>query len=297
MNMKKKMMMRMNPTIIIKPSVKKLSMLSKWQQMLAQYSDQDDDEEEEDLEPEAQNEKFTCDVPKPEECDFLKDEEFDKKTATRNINCMNYLSRKSINYPTCDDEALSEDAMKILEKVEPNKKKGEKLCTIFNRVWYDVMNQHMKFLNEEDMNQIIASYIFHTLMRTLRDSNLYKEKSFKLRKTENAGMEAVRSWLKWTSKLIPTEKFYENLKRLEDAMKEEKVIETKIYEIFEAVMIIQELLEDPVTEFQRMAQEIDETNEIEGNLQENEGEGKTLRKLSKSKWNQLKKKWIKKEKS
>jgi hypothetical protein len=47
---------------------------------------------------------------------------------------MDYYSRKAIKYSTEDDTFLSEDALKIREKVEPNKERSEEISIIFNRV-------------------------------------------------------------------------------------------------------------------------------------------------------------------
>jgi hypothetical protein len=88
---------------------------------------------------------------------------------------MNYWCRKAVKYSTEEDTFLSTDAMKILEKVEPNEKKGEEIYTIFNRVWHDVMSQGLKYLKEENMEEIIASYTFHTAMNTVNNSKYTKE--------------------------------------------------------------------------------------------------------------------------
>jgi hypothetical protein len=82
-------------------------------------------------------------------------------------------------------------------------------------------------------------------------------------KTHKAGMEAVRSWLKWTYNIILTEDFYEALINLEDAMGEENLLDTKIHKVLEAVMLAQELASDPIAQMQRISQEIEEIKEIE----------------------------------
>jgi hypothetical protein len=64
---------------------------------------------------------------------------------------MNYWCRKAIKYPTEEDTFLSTDAMKVLEKVEPNQKKGNEIYLIFNRVRHDMIPQGLKYLKEENM--------------------------------------------------------------------------------------------------------------------------------------------------
>jgi hypothetical protein len=73
---------------------------------------------------------------------------------------MNYRCRRAINYPTDEDTYLSIDAKKVLEKVEPNQKKGRTIYVIFNRVWYDVMSQELKYLNEGNYFQLHLSRNF-----------------------------------------------------------------------------------------------------------------------------------------
>jgi hypothetical protein len=131
------------------------------------------------------------------------------------------------------------------------------------------MSQGMKYLKEENMGEITASYAFHTTMNILSDSK-YKKKMMKFTKTHKAGMEAVRSWIKWTYNIILTEEFSGALIKLEDAMREEHLIGTKIYKVFEAIMLVQELSEDPVAQIQRMSQKIEEINEIESSSPEEE---------------------------
>jgi hypothetical protein len=66
------------------------------------------------------------------------------------------------------------------------------------------------------------------------------------------------------------EEFYEALIKLEDAMREENLIDTKIYKVFETIMLVQELSEGPVAQIQRMGQEIKEIKEVEGSSPEEE---------------------------
>jgi predicted DNA-binding ArsR family transcriptional regulator len=89
-------------------------------------------------------------------------------------------------------------------------------------------------------------------------------------------MEAVISWLKWTYNTILTEEFIEALINLEDAMGEEKLLVTKVHEVLKAVMLVQEINEDPGNQMQRMAQEIEEIKEIEcSSPEEDDTWGKT----------------------
>jgi hypothetical protein len=201
----------------------------------------------------------------PKECALLDDNAFNQKGKPYSCNMMNRWCRKAINYPTDEDTFLSEDAVKVLEKVEPNKEKGEDIYIIFNRVWHDVMPQGLKYVKEENMEEIIASYTFHTTMNTLSHSSYIKEPS-DFPKTHKAGMESVRSWLKWTYNVIKTEELFEALIDLEDAMGEEKLLVTKVHEVLEAVMLVQEVKEDPRHEKEKILQEVEEVKEIENLL-------------------------------
>jgi hypothetical protein len=94
---------------------------------------------------------------------------------------MNYWCRKAIKYPKEEDTYLSTDGKKVFEKVEPNQEKGKAIYEIFNRVWYDVMSQGLKYLKEENMEEIIASYTYHTTSNTLKNSK-YSEGIYKYSK-------------------------------------------------------------------------------------------------------------------
>jgi uncharacterized protein YdhG (YjbR/CyaY superfamily) len=55
----------------------------------------------------------------------------------------------------------------------------------------------------------------------------YSQGIHKYPETHKAGMEAVRSWLKWTYKEITTEKLFDSLIKLEEAIQREELTETK----------------------------------------------------------------------
>jgi hypothetical protein len=130
---------------------------------------------------------------------------------------MNCWCRRAIKYATEEETFLTPDAKKVLEKVEPNQEKGKAIYEIFNRVWYDVMSQGLKYLKEENMEEIIASYTYHTALNTLRGSN-YAIENRKCTETYKAGMAAVQSWLKWTYKKVLNDEFFDSLVKLEDPM-------------------------------------------------------------------------------
>jgi hypothetical protein len=136
---------------------------------------------------------------------------------------------------------------KVLEKIEPNQEKGKAIYEIFNRVWNDVMSRRLYYLKVENMGEIIASYTYHTTLNILRNSN-YTKDAYKYPETHKAGMEAVRSWLKWVYNEILTEDLFDSLIKLEDVMQKEKLVETKVHEVLEGVMKVQEIVEDPIFE-------------------------------------------------
>jgi hypothetical protein len=238
----------------LKAPIKSLPMIEKKKKERSCYDDSDEEEDEE-MSPDEQNESFRIEI--PDECDLLNDDKFNLRGRGYTCTMMNYWARKAIKYPTEKDTFLSEDTVKMLQKVEPNKERNDEISQIFNRVWNDVISQGLKYLNEEDMEDVIASYTFHTTLSNLTKGR-YEEEPRKYEKTDKAGKEAVRSWLKWTYRHIDTEEFFESLIELEDAMEEEKLIETKVHEILEAVMIIQETNEKPEEQKERMYQELEE---------------------------------------
>jgi hypothetical protein len=65
------------------------------------------------------------------------------------------------------------------------------------------MSQGLKYLKEENMEEIIVKYTYDKTLNTLRNTK-YPEGIYKYPETHKAGMEAVRSWLKWTYKKIMT---------------------------------------------------------------------------------------------
>jgi hypothetical protein len=79
------------------------------------------------------------------------------------------------------------------------------------------MSQGMKYLNEENMEEIIISYIFHTSLYTLLKSK-YSYQTYDYPKTYQAGKDAVYKWLKWTYKQIRNNDFMDSLVKLEGAM-------------------------------------------------------------------------------
>jgi hypothetical protein len=124
------------------------------------------------------------------------------------------------------------------------------------------MSQRLKYLNEENMEEIIASYTYHATMNSLKKSNCNIEPR-KYPKTDEAGKEAVRSWLKWTYGSIQTEEFFEVLIELEDVMGEEKLLGTKVHEVLETVMLIQETNEHPEDLKEKMYHELEDMMEEE----------------------------------
>jgi hypothetical protein len=54
------------------------------------------------------------------------------------------------------------------------------------------VSQGLKYLKEDNMEEIIVSYTFHATLNTLIDSK-YTEGIYKYPETQKAGMEAVRS--------------------------------------------------------------------------------------------------------
>jgi hypothetical protein len=83
------------------------------------------DEEEEEMSPEEQNETFRIEIPKI--CPLLEIITFDQKGKGYTCTMMNYWTRKTIKYTTERDTFLSEDAEKMLQKVEPNKERNEEI--------------------------------------------------------------------------------------------------------------------------------------------------------------------------
>jgi hypothetical protein len=77
------------------------------------------------MSPEEQNETFI--IEGPEKCPLLEDKVFDQKGKGFTCTMMNYWTRKAIKYPTDSDTFLSEDALKVLKKVEPNKGRNEEI--------------------------------------------------------------------------------------------------------------------------------------------------------------------------
>jgi hypothetical protein len=97
-------------------------------------------------------------------------------------------------------------------------------------------------------------------LNTLKDSK-YTEGISKYPETHKTGMEAVRSWPKWTYNEIMMEEFFESLVSLEEAMQKEKLIETKVHEVLEAVMLVQEITENPIVLLQMISQDMEEMYE------------------------------------
>jgi hypothetical protein len=123
------------------------------------------------------------------------------------------------------------------------------------------MSQGLKYLKEENMEEIIASYTFHTTLNTLKNSK-YTEANYKYPETNKAEIEAVRSWLKWTYNEIMTEEFFDSLINLEDEMQIEILTETKVHEVLETVMLVQEISENKIIDqMQKISQDIEETHE------------------------------------
>jgi hypothetical protein len=49
---------------------------------------------------------------------------------------------------------------------------------------------------------------------------------------------------------------------LEEATYKEKLIETKVHEVLEAVMLVQEITEDPIAQISMIIQDMEETHEM-----------------------------------
>jgi hypothetical protein len=75
-------------------------------------------------------------------------------------------------------------------------------------------------------------------------------------------METVRSWLRWAYNEIITEEFFDSLVDLENAMQKEKLGETKAHEVLEAVILIQEIKEDPLNDTEMIFQDMENRNEF-----------------------------------
>jgi hypothetical protein len=58
------------------------------------------------------------------------------------------------------------------------------------------------------------------------------------------------------------EEFFDSLVKLEDVMQKEKLVETKVHEVLEAVMLVQEITEDPVIQIQKISQDMEITYEM-----------------------------------
>jgi hypothetical protein len=110
--------------------------------------------------------------------------------------------------------------IKILEAMEKNQ--------------VAIMSQGMKYLNEENMEEIIISYKFLKSLHMLSKSK-YSSQSYDFPKKHQAGMSAVYKWLKCRYKKIRNNDFMDSLVKLEEAMQEEKLICTKVYNVLEAV--------------------------------------------------------------
>jgi hypothetical protein len=112
------------------------------------------------MSPEKQNESFICKI--PDVCEFLSEEKFQAKAKGNTCNLMNYWVKKAIKYHTEEDTFLSQDAVKVFEKIEPKKEKGETIYEIFKRMWTDPMSQGMKYLNEETWKKsLFVTYSIH----------------------------------------------------------------------------------------------------------------------------------------
>jgi hypothetical protein len=109
---------------------------------------------------EEENNFFICEI--PSSCELLQENIFKAKPKNYNCTMKNSWTRKALKYPTETDTSLSQAAMKILEKVEPNKERNEAIYKIFNRVWTDVMPQGLKYLDEESGDEIINGYKYLT---------------------------------------------------------------------------------------------------------------------------------------
>jgi hypothetical protein len=130
---------------------------------------------------------------------------------------MNYWVRKAIKYFTEEDTFLCQDAVKVLEKIESKKDKREAIYEVFNRVMADTVSQGMKYLNEENMEENITSYIFHISLQTLSKSK-YSYQTYDYPKTHQTGKDTVYKWLKCTCKQIRNNDFMDSRVKLEETM-------------------------------------------------------------------------------
>jgi hypothetical protein len=61
----------------------------------------------------------------PSSCELHNENNFKEKVKYYNWAMIKNWARKALKYPTETDTSLSQAAMKILEKVEPNKERSE----------------------------------------------------------------------------------------------------------------------------------------------------------------------------
>jgi hypothetical protein len=195
------------------------------------------------------------------------------------------MVRSKLGYSPIEQECLSEEAWDTLERLMPDQEIIREICVIFERVWQDVMSQGLKYLDEENMEEIIASYLYHATMRALGASR-YKRRQFRIKeypRTHEAGKWASLTWMNWSIKAATTEELYRATAKLEEAMMDEKLLNVQLHRIVEAAMEIQEIEiepaeqiqetdkeeeDEPMNQFIRMCREVDEIYEIECGKQE-----------------------------
>jgi hypothetical protein len=59
-----------------------------------------------------------------------------------------------------------------------------------------------------------------------------------------------------------TEEFFDSLVNLEDAMQKEQLVETKVHEVLETVMLVQEIIEEPIIQIQEISQDMEITYKL-----------------------------------
>jgi agmatine/peptidylarginine deiminase len=72
-------------------------------------------------------------------------------------------------------------------------------------------------------------------------------------------------------------------------MGEEKLLDTKVHEVLKAVMLVQEINQDPDKQMQIMAQEIEEIKETEGSSPEEDDKWEKTKKRINEKYDQIEK--------
>jgi hypothetical protein len=180
-------------------------------------------------------------------CEIQETISFDKQDRLKENMCdcriIEGMYREKLGYNTCEQENLSEEAWDTLERLIPDQEMRKEMCIIFSRVWQDVMSQGLKYLDEENMEEIIASYLYHATMRAVGLSK-YKRRQYGIKeypRTHKAGKRACAVWADWSIKKATTEELYKATASLEEAMMKENLLNVQLHKVVEAAMEIQEI--------------------------------------------------------